>query len=188
MSKPKEENKKPGDPAEGQVPTGGQTSQATEAKTPEDSLKEKEARIKELEDQYLRLRADFDNFRKRNQAEREELVKFANELLVTSLLPVLDNFNRAMTTLDELDVSPELDKVVKGIALVHRQLEDIMGKAGLTKIGSVGKNFDPFYHEAALDKKTDQAAEGTVLEEIQAGYSYNGKVIRPAMVVVAKSF
>lgn len=193
MSKHKEEDKKAGGPAEtsaaDQATAGSGSSATTEAaaaKTTEQLLSEKDARIKGLEDQYLRLRADFDNFRKRNQAEREELIKFANEILVTSLLAVLDNFNRAMTTLDELDVSPELDKVVKGIALVHRQFEDIMGKAGLTKIEAVGKHFDPFYHEAALDKKTDQAAEGTVLEEIQAGYLYNGKVIRPAMVVVAK--
>lgn len=153
----------------------------------EELLKAKDNRIKELEDQNLRLRADFDNFRKRHQSEREELAKFANELLVISLLPVLDSFDRAMTSLNELDVSPELDKVTKGVALVHRQFEDIMSKAGLEKIESVGKHFDPFYHEAALDKKTDKAAEGTILEELQAGYLYQGKVIRPAMVVVAKS-
>lgn len=170
-----------------EAPSAGAEPESPTTAGPDQSVQSaKDDRIKELEDQYLRLRADFDNFRKRSQTEREELAKFANELLIMALLPVLDNFNRAMISLDDLDVSPELDKVVKGVALVHRQLEDIMSKAGLAKIDTAGQHFDPFYHEAALDKKTDTAAAGTILEELQTGYLFQGKVIRPAMVVVAK--
>ena len=147
---------------------------------------EKDARIEDQKNQILRLMADFDNFKKRAALEREEIICFSNEAMILGLLPILDNFDRAMKHVVSKDDAGGDDEMMKGFALINRQLTDFLAKAGLGKIECVGAQFDPFLHEAILTKEDPDRPDGTVLEEMQKGYTLKDKVIRPAMVIVSK--
>ncbi|MDR2429108.1 MAG: nucleotide exchange factor GrpE [Candidatus Margulisbacteria bacterium] len=140
-------------------------------------------KLKAAEDKYLRLCAEFDNFRKRTEAEKIEHAKYAAGKFIEAVLPVLDSFERSQKALDADAAAGE--EVKKGFALIHRQLEDVLQKFGVTKMTAVGQLFDPRFHEAVLQKESGQPAQ-TVLEELQTGYVLHDKVLRPAMVVVAK--
>lgn len=135
----------------------------------------------ELENRLLRLQADFDNFRKRTARERLEQAKLAEAALVTNLLPVLDNFDRALANLpQEADTS-----WAEGVQLVHKQLLDVLGQQGLERI-NCAQPFDPNIHEAVMREAcTNDEAEGTILQELQSGYLYQGRLLRPSMVKVA---
>lgn len=135
----------------------------------------------ELENRLLRLQADFDNFRKRTARERLEQAALAEAALVASLLPVLDNFDRALANL------PEEAEVTwaEGVQLVHKQLLDVLGQHGLARI-DCQQAFDPNVHEAVMREMcADDEADGTILQELQPGYLYQGKLLRPSMVKVA---
>lgn len=134
--------------------------------------------LAETKNRLLRALADFDNYKKRSALEREQFVQFANEALITELLPILDGFNRAL----QHSASEEL---TKGIALIKKQLEDILAKHGIKEIEALGKPYDPNLHEAILSKE-DSGPEGVIIEEMQKGYSLHGRVIRPSMVIVSK--
>ncbi|HDI72788.1 MAG: nucleotide exchange factor GrpE [Candidatus Altiarchaeales archaeon] len=136
--------------------------------------------IEELRKHSLRQRADFENYRKQLDREREEFMKYANEKLITQLLEVIDNFERALPELEKND--PES---ARGIEMIYKQLMQILEKAGLRRIEAIGKKFDPYYHEAFLREKSDEP-EGTILEELQKGYMLNLKVIRHSKVKVSK--
>jgi molecular chaperone GrpE len=140
-------------------------------------------KLKAAEDKYLRLYAEFDNFRKRTEAEKTDHAKYAAGKFIEAVLPVLDSFERSQKALDA-DTAAS-DEVKKGFALIHRQLEDVLQKFGVTKMIAVGQLFDPRFHEAVLQKEAEQPSH-TVLEELQTGYVMYDKVLRPAMVVVAK--
>jgi molecular chaperone GrpE len=129
----------------------------------------------------LRIMADFDNYKKRTNRERQEIAKFANELLIVELLPVIDGFERAMQSFPD----NESEDVIKGIALIKKQFEDVLAKSGVKPIETLGKPFDPNVAEAVTQIESDQP-EHTVIEEMQKGYTLHGKLIRPAMVVVSK--
>ncbi|MDR2430794.1 MAG: nucleotide exchange factor GrpE [Candidatus Margulisbacteria bacterium] len=140
-------------------------------------------KLKAAEDKYLRLFAEFDNFRKRTEGEKAEFSKYAAGNFIEAVLPVLDSFERSQKALDaEADAGGE---VQKGFALIHRQLEDILRKFGVQKMTAAGQPFDPRLHEAVMQKESDQPSH-TVLEELQTGYVMYDKVLRPAMVIVAK--
>ena len=126
-----------------------------------------------------RVAAEFDNFRKRSVRDREALVARATEQLVRELLPVLDDLERAL----EHGERHEGDKLVEGVALVHRQLEATLRKEGLTEIDATGA-FDPHVHEALLSQPSEED-EGTILQVVQKGYRLGDVVVRPARVVVA---
>lgn len=149
-------------------------------KTEVELLKEQ---LEEQKNKLLRALADFDNYKKRVAIEREQFVRFANEALITELLPVIDGLARALETAEKTKISEEM---VKGIALVKRQLEDALKKFGVEKIESIGKPYDPNLHEAILQKESDEP-EGMILEEMQKGYTLHGRVIRPSMVIVSKT-
>lgn len=135
----------------------------------------------ELENRLLRLQADFDNFRKRTARERLEQTALAEAALVANLLPVLDNFDRALANLpQEADTS-----WAEGVQLVHKQLLDVLGQQGLERV-NCEQPFDPNLHEAVMRETcTDDEAEGTILQEFQPGYLYQGRLLRPSMVKVA---
>jgi molecular chaperone GrpE len=144
-----------------------------------------EAKQQELEDalqRYLRLAADFDNFRRRTRQEMDNVRKTAAEHLISELLPVLDNFERALAAARSL--FPE--NVVTGIDMIYRQLWQVLAQSGVQLVEAAGKPFDPAFHQALEQVETDDAPEGTVIEEAQRGYLLHGKVLRPAMVKVAK--
>jgi molecular chaperone GrpE len=131
-----------------------------------------------------RLAAEFSNYRKRADAEKADVVRYANADLIRRLLTVLDSFDRALEQLP-----PELQRFswVEGIWLVERQLRAILEQQGLVPIVATGKQFDPFEMEAVMYEETDDVPEGTVIGELQKGYKLHDRVIRPALVKVAKA-
>jgi len=140
------------------------------------------AKVEELTNDLKRMTADFSNYRKRNEAERNEFAKFAKADLIAKLLDVLDGYDRALATVpDEVKGQPW----VEGMCLVERKLRSILGAEGLEPIGSLGKPFDPYLHEAVAYIESDEP-EGTVIQEHQKAYRLHDRVIRPALVTVAK--
>jgi len=130
-----------------------------------------------------RMAADFSNYRKRNEAERTEFAKFAKADLITKLLDVLDGYDRALASMpDDVKGQPW----VEGMWLVERKLRQILEAEGLEPIDSLGKPFDPYVHEAVAHVESDEP-EGTVIEEHQKAYRLHDRVIRPALVSVAKA-
>ena len=138
------------------------------------------------DDSYLRLAADFDNYRKRVAREHSELTTRANERLVNELLPVLDDLERALQAAAERDHTPEGEaKLEEGVLLVHRSLASLLERHGLKEIETEGL-FDPHVHEALLAQPAEGAEEGSVLQVLQKGYRLGDKVLRPARVIVAE--
>jgi molecular chaperone GrpE len=133
------------------------------------------------DDSYLRLAADFDNYRKRVAREHAELAKRANERLLNELLPVLDDLERAL----EAASKHEEAKLEEGVKLVHQSLSGVLERHGLTEI-EAGGPFDPHVHEALLTQPGDGAEEGAVLQVLQKGYKLGEHVLRPARVIVAE--
>jgi molecular chaperone GrpE len=149
------------------------THETTEEQAPE------EASVPAPDEAYLRLAADFDNYRKRVAREYAELTARASERLVKQLLPVLDDLGRTLVAADEHEEA----KLVEGVQLVHRQMTDLLQREGLVEIETNGR-FDPHVHEALLSQPSEQE-EGTVIEVVQKGYRLGDRVLRPARVVVA---
>ncbi len=144
-------------------------------------------RIEELEglkDKLLRGAADYENAKKRLIKEKEDFLKFANEKLIGELLPVLDNLNRAIEQAEK--ANPD-DPILKGIHLIEKHVFDILKKYGLTRINAMGKPFSVEFHEAIGQVETEEAEEGTILEELEAGYLLHGKLLRPSRVRIAKA-
>lgn len=139
-------------------------------------------KVEELTDDLKRMTADFANYRKRNEAERTEFAKFAKTELIAKLIDVLDGYDRALATVpDELKGQPW----VEGMWLVERKLRSILDAEGLEPIDSLGKPFDPYLHQAVAYIESD-GPEGTVIQEHQKAYRLHDRVIRPALVTVAK--
>lgn len=145
-------------------------------------LDEKTGEARQNLDRYLRASAELDNLKKRAQREREEYIRFANESLLREILPVLDNFDRA---LEAARAASETQSVVAGVELIQRELLKVLEKFGVTPYSAQGQPFDPERHEAVQRVVKPGAPDWTVVEETQRGYLLNGRVLRPAMVVVA---
>lgn len=143
-----------------------------------------EEKNKELDDQYLRLCAEFDNFRKRTQQEKEELARYAAANTVKTLFPLMDSFERAKGSFEKQ--TENVEELKKGMALIHKQFENILEKLGVTKIAAKGCLFDPELHEAVMQQDCEGVEPQTIIEEIQPGFMINDKVLRHAMVIVAK--
>ena len=133
----------------------------------------------ELKELLLRRQAEFDNFRKRTEKERSEYLQFAGMETVRDLLPMLDDFERALKT--ECN-SPEY---VKGIEMIHSRMYETLKKMGLEPIETAGQQFDPHLHQAVERVETEDAPDGAILTEFQRGYFFKGKLLRPSMVKVA---
>jgi len=142
------------------------------------SLAEEKARAEGYLANWQRAQADFINYKRRNEQDKDEVSKFANTLLMLSLLPILDDLERAFTS-----IPPHLARLtwVDGIRLIERKLQANLEVQGLSQIKALGEPFDPKFHEAAMHSK---GKEGIVIEELQKGYKLYDRVIRPAMVVV----
>lgn len=138
------------------------------------------AEAEEHYQRYLRAQADFDNFRRRTLKEKEELARYASAKLVTELLPVLDNFERATE-----QASSETESFIKGIDMIFRQLSQILEQEGVKPMEAVGQPFNPEFYQAVMTVETDEYEEGIVVEELQKGYMLKDKVLRPAMVKVS---
>ncbi|MGF1468510.1 MAG: nucleotide exchange factor GrpE [Sandaracinaceae bacterium] len=136
-----------------------------------------------LKDQLLRTAADYDNFRKRSRKDVDMAERRGREDVVRELLPVIDNLERAVMATGE---APDVNAIREGVEMVLRQFEDASQKLGLEKVSAVGERFDPALHDAIQQLPTDEYEPGTVVEQILPGYRLREKLLRPAMVVVAR--
>lgn len=136
----------------------------------------------ELNQQYIRLAADFDNYRKRQAQERESLISYGTENALSKMIEILDNFERADKSLENID-DPE--KFKESFALIQKQVYETLSKLGLEEIKAIGEKFDPNFHEAVMQTPTDEHPEHTVIAELRKGYKLGDKVLRPTMVNVA---
>jgi molecular chaperone GrpE len=144
---------------------------------------EKEA--KDNYDRYLRIAAEFENFKKRTIRETEDFRKYANESLLKEMLPVVDNLERAIDSASAN--TNESDSLVKGVDLTLKEILRVFEKFGVTPIDCLEKPFDPAYHQAVLQEESDAYPENTVIREFQRGYMIRERLLRPAMVVVSKA-
>ncbi len=146
-----------------------------------DKLKED---YEKLNNQYIRLAADFENYRKRQEAERESLLRFGTENALTKMLEVLDNFERAEKALENIE---DCKQYKDSFELLHKQVIDTLTKLGMEPIDAAGKEFDPNFHDAVMQTPTSEYPEHTVIAELQKGYKLGDKVLRPSLVNVATS-
>jgi molecular chaperone GrpE len=134
-------------------------------------------------DKYLRLAAEMENLRKRHRQEQAERLQYANSELIAKLLPLLDNFHRALD-----HVSGEADQQwVDGVQMIVRQFEEILESEGVSPIDALGKPFDPAMHQAVASEPSDELPEGTVTQELQRGYQLHDRVLRPTLVKIAQN-
>ena len=131
---------------------------------------------------YLRLMAEFQNYKKRVAKEKSDIHSYANEKIVTELLEVLDNFERALAT----DNSTDVEGYAQGMKLIFDQLLGVLTKSGLVEVKALGEEFDPNMHNAVMTADSEEYDSNKVCSVLQKGYTLNGKVIRPSMVTVAK--
>jgi molecular chaperone GrpE len=153
------------------------------AETPADPLAAAQAEAQRNKEGWLRTAADFDNFRKRTRKELEDARKSGREDLLRALLPVFDNLERALQSAQR---ASDVKAVADGLTMVQRQFVDALGREGIQRVPTVGHPFDPSVHEAIQQVETSDHAPGTVLAEVQPGYTQGERLVRAAMVVVAK--
>jgi len=135
-------------------------------------------------EKMLRIQADFENSRKRLERDKTEFIKYANDQIISQLIPFVDDFKRAIAAADQ---TKDFDVLHKGVEMILNHLLDLLKEKGITEIEAVGKMFDPAFHEAMLQVETDDHPENTIVEEFEKGYLLNNKVLRAAKVKVAKA-
>lgn len=173
---------------EQRVETGGEEGPLAE--TPEEEIKrlteQLEAASREAAanyDKYLRAVAELDNYRKRSEKERVDAVTFANEKLIEEILPVMDNFERALS---HANGQENLESLKQGISLISSQMSALLKKFGIEEVAAAGEKFDPAVHHAICEEEDPASEPGTVVKEFQKGYILKGRLLRPAMVAVAR--
>ena len=167
---------------ETQETTGDEAAGETEAEvedTPEKEIEELKAKLKESEDQFKRLSADFENFRRRSIKEKSELGDVVTQNILRDMLPLVDNFERAMAT-DNSDG----EGFRKGMEMIFNQFNETLKKAGLEVIDTQGAKFDPNFHQAVMRIEDPEEEDDTIKQELAKGYVVKGRVIRPSMVQV----
>ncbi|MBI3414302.1 MAG: nucleotide exchange factor GrpE [Verrucomicrobia bacterium] len=150
-----------------------------------EGLKIGAAKATEHWERFVRLTADFENFKKRATRERDEARKFANESLLEKLIPVLDNFDMALAAASATKEAAN-ESLQAGIGMIYNQLRGALKDAGLEEVDASGKPFDPNWHEAVAEQESADVAEGQVLQQLRKGYKLRERLLRPATVVVAK--
>jgi molecular chaperone GrpE len=170
----------PKEDANGEAPASAPTSSAKPAVDP---VAEAKAETQKMKEQWMRTAADFDNFRKRSRRELEDTRKAGKEDLLKEFLPVFDNLERAVQSAQR---ATDVKAVADGLSLVLRQYVDTLARGGISKVKTVGALFDPSIHEAIQQVETNEHPPGTVVAEVQPGYTQGERLIRAAMVVVAK--
>ena len=158
---------------------GDETAEDKASGEKEEACEEAAAEDEALNTKYLRLMADFQNYKRRTEKEKNDIYAFANEKIVSELLNVIDNFERA------LDAGDSGDSFVEGMNLIFKQLQGVLEKAGVVEIEALGQDFDPNFHHAVLTEDSAEYESGKVTAVLQKGYLLNNKVIRPSMVKVA---
>src|ERR1041385_3246547 len=145
-------------------------------------LKERAAKADEHWDRLLRTTADFDNFKKRAAREKQDAIKFANENLLQKLIPILDNFDMALSATQSAQTDA-VQSLQTGVNMIHQQLKNLLTEAGLEEVDASGKAFDPNLHEAVSQQESSEVPEGHVVQQLRKGYKFRDRLLRPASVV-----
>lgn len=161
-----------------------ENQEASVAETDNSELDSLKAEIEKINNQYIRMAADFDNYRKRQMQERESLLKYGAEETLKKMIEALDNIDRAKASVENID---DVNTVKDSYNLVFKQIYDVLGKLGLEVIDTNGKEFDPNLHDAVMQTPTSEYPENTIINELQKGYKLGEKVLRPSLVNVAVS-
>ena len=165
--------------------TGADQSDQLEISRAElEKLLSEAAEARENREKMLRTLAEMENLRKRLDKEKKDYIDYANQELIAEFLPVLDNFDRALSTADR---SPEAASYLQGVEMIYKQLEQVLRRQGMEEIKARGEPFDPFFHEAVQQEVTDEYPDGTVLDVLLKGYLFRGKLLRPAAVKVSSN-
>lgn len=187
MTEPKDETSERTESVVGEAPEAPPSPGSEETPAPEaaadDPVARLEAERNELKDKLLRTAADFDNFRKRARKDVEEAARGGREFVLREILPVIDNLERAVAASETTD---RVEAVVEGVKLVLRSFEDTASRIGLERVKTVGERFDPSVHDAIQQVESADAEPGTVIAEALAGYKLGDRLLRAALVVVAK--
>jgi molecular chaperone GrpE len=159
----------------------------TDSITPEqlDELKQRAAKADEHWDRLLRTTADLENYRKRAAREKQEAIRYANESLLEKLMPILDNFDMALSAAQN-NQTGTAQSLQQGISMIFQQFRTVLRDAGLEEIDALGKAFDPHLHEAIAQQENTDVVEGQVLQQVRKGYKLRERLLRPASVIVAK--
>ena len=177
-----------GEPAERDIVESGSTGEPVQQETElvrlQQQLQLKEQEAKSNYDRFLRQSAELENFKKRTSRERDEAIRFANEYLIRDLLPVLDNLERAIAHAKEGDGGQPL---VEGVEMVLKGFLNVLTRHGVAQITAVGQPFDPVKHEAMAQMETDKDLPNTVVEEHHKGYLLHDRLLRAALVSIAKA-
>jgi len=136
-----------------------------------------------LQDRLLRTAAEFDNYRKRVERERRELAEYAGADILTDMLPIIDDLERAL----QAPAAGEAESYRRGVELIYKQMTDLLRKRGVKAIEAVGNQFDPRFHEAVIEEASDSHRDGEVMAELRRGYTLGDRLLRPATVKVAKA-
>ena len=168
-----------GESAKAADPEKVETSESGEEAKEDAEKKESTAEEEALNVKYMRLMADFQNFKRRTEKEKSDIYAFANEKIVSELLNVIDNFERALLH------GAAGDSFAEGMNMIFKQLQGVLEKAGVKEIEALGLDFDPNFHNAVMTEDSTEYESGKVTEVLQKGYTLNSKVIRPSMVKVA---
>ena len=153
-----------------------------------EQFEELKARAEKADDNWerlLRTTADFDNFKKRAAREKQEAIRYANEGLLEKLVPVLDNFDAALSA-TQTSSADGAQSLQTGVAMIFQQLKRVLTEAGLEEVDATGQAFDPNLHEAVSQQESKDVPEGNVLQQLRKGYKLRDRLLRPATVVVAK--
>lgn len=166
---------------------GPELAEEPSPKVPEDMstlFKKKEEEARANYDRMLRVAAEFENYKKRAERERSESVKYANEPFMKALLPVLDNLERALEHAKKDKTDPQA--LIGGIEMVLKEFNSAMDRFGVKPIDASGKKFDPQHHEAVMVETNNELEDNTIITQLQKGYSFEDRLLRPAMVIVSK--
>lgn len=161
-----------------------ETPEPAAAAAPPDPLAEAKAEAQKNKEQWMRTAADFDNFRKRSRREIDDARRGGREDMLKEFLPVFDNLERAIQSAQR---AQEVKPVADGLNMILRQFADTLGRVNIAKVPTTGKEFDPTVHEAIQQVETDEHPPGAIVAEVQPGYVQGDRLVRPAMVVVAKA-
>lgn len=160
------------------------SQQNEEVSDSQDQLLNKTDEIEAVNDKYLRLAAEFENYKRRVQRDQSDTIRFANEKLLRDMLPTLDNLERAIQSGRNQD---NVDGILEGIDLTYKHFLETLQKIGVTQVSSVGEIFDPAKHQAVGQVDSSSVPENAIIEEYQKGYFLHDRILRPAMVTVAKA-
>lgn len=182
MNKKKAEEMKAKAENEVDIDTEVEKEPSNTESVPEVSMESLKSEIDQLNDKYLRLNAEYQNYRKRVEKEKSDIFKYGSEKLFIEMLPIMDNFERALSASEQENIE---SKVLDGIKMIKKSLDELFDRNGVKKIDAMGMPFDPIKHHAVMTVESDDESSDNVIEVFQDGYALNDKVIRPSMVKVS---